>query len=174
MRPGHISVAASLVDQPQLKMTSLLRTWLLVPRELQSSSWDLNIFRGPIYVRAESASQARSLAAQEFRKPNAPASDDHSPWLDEHLVGCVETDATRYTGIDKCVLFAYTEIDAHAAQASLTDCVSEGCSLGAAPSGATRFRRRPVFSRTRRCDAGPRGAGTMYYCSNRVSINVNG
>src|SRR5690242_2824812 len=98
MRLRHIGVVASLVDQPQVKMTSVLRTWLLVPREMQSSSWDLSIFRGPIYVRAESASQARSLAAQEFRKPDAPGSDDHSPWLDEDLVGCVETDVARYTG----------------------------------------------------------------------------
>jgi hypothetical protein len=102
----HIRLVASLVDQPQVKMTAPLRTWLLIPREVQSSSWGLSMFRGPIYVRAESASQARSLAAQEFRKPDAPACDDNSPWLDEGLVSCVETDAARYTGIDKCVLFA--------------------------------------------------------------------
>jgi hypothetical protein len=34
------------------------------------------------------------------------STDHHSPWLDEDLVGCVETDVARYTGIDKCVLFA--------------------------------------------------------------------
>ena len=88
-------------------MTSLLRTWRLIPRDMQSSSWDLSIFRGTIYVRAENASEARSLAAQEFRRCFAAAASDHnSPWLDENLVGCTEMDDARYSGIDKCVLFA--------------------------------------------------------------------
>ena len=103
----RMSVTAPLMEQPRVKMTSLLRTWRLIPRDVQSSSWDLSIFRGTIYVRAESASEARSLAAQEFRKSSETAASDHnSPWLDENLVGCTEMDDARYTGVDKCVLFA--------------------------------------------------------------------
>ena len=89
-------------------MTPLLRTWMLIPTAMQSSSWSLSTFRGPVYVRAEGPGQARGLAAQEFRKYfDSIAQGINSPWLDEDLVRCVEmTDDDRYARIDRCVLFA--------------------------------------------------------------------
>jgi hypothetical protein len=96
-------------------MDSCLRTWKLIATDTPSSLWSLSNFDSAAYVRAESPTEARLLAAQRFRKYATEESDSHqfvSPCLDPDLVHCIEAVDKRIASLPMPCVLTVSEVDA--------------------------------------------------------------
>ena len=79
-----------------------LHTWRLSPTEKRSKLWELCSYSGVVIVRAESAVQARELAAKAFCRDGSRAFESlvESPWLSPALALCEISFDSRFDVFD--------------------------------------------------------------------------
>lgn len=79
-----------------------LHTWQLSPTEKRSKLWELSSYSGVVIVRAESAIQARELAAKAFCRDGSRAFESlvESPWLSAALALCEISYDPRFDAVD--------------------------------------------------------------------------